>query len=181
MFSANFDRYFMKIRKATIEDLPLVREIGTQTYRATYPSILGEEQVQYMLDKFYTPEALAGQMEEGHIFWLCFLDSIPAAFVSFSRTQSLEQTWHLQKIYILPKMQGKGIGRTLLTRVADYCREAGAQGVRLNVNRYNKARYFYEKLGFRVIREEDISIGQGYFMNDYLMELDLTKTEDGIR
>lgn len=171
----------MEIKKATIEDLPLVREIGTQTYRATYPFILGEEQVQYMLDKFYTPDALAGQMQQGHIFWLCFLDAIPAAFASFSRTQALKQTWHLQKLYILPTMQGKGVGRALLTKVADYCRDAGAQRLQLNVNRYNKAKDFYEKLGFRVTREEDIPIGQGYFMNDYVMELDLTKMEGGIR
>ena len=29
---------------------------------------------------------------------------------------------------------------------------------------------FYEKLGFQIIKEEDVDIGNGYFMNDYIME-----------
>jgi ribosomal protein S18 acetylase RimI-like enzyme len=40
----------------------------------------------------------------------------------------------------------------------------------LNVNRYNKARFFYEKLGFVIMKEEDIDIGSGYYMIDYVME-----------
>jgi ribosomal protein S18 acetylase RimI-like enzyme len=43
----------------------------------------------------------------------------------------------------------------------------------VNVNRHNKALHFYEKYGFKIIREEDIDIGEGYFMNDYVMELKL--------
>ncbi|MGZ8545109.1 MAG: GNAT family N-acetyltransferase, partial [Flavisolibacter sp.] len=46
----------------------------------------------------------------------------------------------------------------------------GATVLRLNVNRNNSARSFYEKLGFEMIGEEDIDIGNGYFMNDYVME-----------
>lgn len=171
----------MEIEKATTKDIPLIREIGTQTYWATYPPILGEEQVQYMLDRFYTPDALASQMEKGHEFWLCFVEELTAAFASFSRTDTKGEIWHLQKIYIRPEMQGKGIGRDLLRRVAGACRNAGGHRLQLNVNRFNEARNFYEKLGFRVIRQEDIPIGGGYYMNDFVMELDLTKTEDSTR
>jgi ribosomal protein S18 acetylase RimI-like enzyme len=39
----------------------------------------------------------------------------------------------------------------------------------LNVNRNNKALGFYQKFGFVILREEDIDIGNGYFMNDYIM------------
>jgi ribosomal protein S18 acetylase RimI-like enzyme len=46
----------------------------------------------------------------------------------------------------------------------------GGKALRLNVNRNNKAKEFYEKLGFTVIQEEDIDIGSGYYMNDYIME-----------
>ncbi|MEI9808163.1 MAG: hypothetical protein WDO16_09960 [Bacteroidota bacterium] len=38
------------------------------------------------------------------------------------------------------------------------------------MNRSNNAKLFYEKIGFIVIREEDIDIGNGYLMNDYVME-----------
>jgi ribosomal protein S18 acetylase RimI-like enzyme len=46
----------------------------------------------------------------------------------------------------------------------------GATTLQLNVNRNNPAKIFYEKLGFAVLNEEDIDIGNGYFMNDYVMQ-----------
>lgn len=171
----------MEIKKASFDDIALIREIGTITYWATYPAILGDEQVQYMLDKFYSPDAIARQMEEGHAFWIGFAGGVPAAFTSFSQTYGAEPIWHLQKLYILPEMQGRGIGGKLLEMVADRCREAGAWRLQLNVNRYNKAKKFYEKLGFRVVREEDIPIGRGYFMNDFVMERDLKETVNNSR
>src|SRR5690606_15645488 len=136
----------MEIKKATFDDIALIREIGTKTYWATYPAILGDKQVAYMLDKFYTVEALTRQMEEGHEFWLCLVDQVPVAFTSFSKTPGHERAWHLQKIYILPEMQGKGIGQKLLIAVADHCLKEGGMRLQLNVNRFNKAKDFYEKL-----------------------------------
>jgi ribosomal protein S18 acetylase RimI-like enzyme len=49
-------------------------------------------------------------------------------------------------------------------------KEKGATTLQLQVNRYNKAKDFYNKLGFTVIEETDFDIGNGYFMNDYVME-----------
>ena len=171
----------MEIKKTGCEDIALIQEIGATVYWSTYPAILGEEQVQYMLRKFYNPEALADQMLRGHSFWMVFIDGAPAAFTSFSETDKGAGTWHLQKIYILAEMQGKGIGRRLLKEVAEHCRKNGGQRLQLNVNRYNRAKEFYEKLGFRVIREEDVAIGEGYYMNDFVMELDLKEMADNNR
>src|SRR5690606_10757541 len=171
----------MEIKKARFEDIALIEEIGTTVYWSTYPSILGDAQVQYMLRKFYSPEALADQMLKGHSFWIVFVDGAPPAFTSFSQTNEAADTWHLQKIYILTKMQGKGIGRRLLKEVAEHCRKNGGQRLQLNVNRFNQAKEFYEKLGFRVIREEDVAIGEGYYMNDFVMELDLKEMADNNR
>jgi hypothetical protein len=39
----------------------------------------------------------------------------------------------------------------------------------LNVNKYNKAKFFYEKLGFTITKEEVIDIGNDYVMDDYVM------------
>ena len=41
----------------------------------------------------------------------------------------------------------------------------------LNVNKYNKARFFYEKLGFTIVKDEVIEIGNGYVMDDFVMEV----------
>ena len=66
--------------------------------------------------------------------------------------------------------QGKGVGKTLIDHISGKLLQQKVHTLRLNVNRLNKARLFYEKLGFTVIKEEDVDIGNGYFMNDYVME-----------
>jgi len=43
----------------------------------------------------------------------------------------------------------------------------------LNVNRNNKALHFYEHKGMKKLREGDFPIGNGYYMNDYIMGLEL--------
>jgi GNAT superfamily N-acetyltransferase len=77
----------------------------------------------------------------------------------------------LHKIYVLPQEQGKNLGKDLLEFVIQKVQKAGAQELQLNVNRYNKAVHFYQKQGFTIISKEDIDIGNGYFMNDYVMSL----------
>ncbi len=67
-------------------------------------------------------------------------------------------------------MQGKGVGKLLLQEVTDRAQQLGQDTLLLNVNRFNVAIDFYKRQGFYVIAEEDIDIGNGYFMNDYLME-----------
>ena len=70
-----------------------------------------------------------------------------------------------------PGLQGQGLGKILLNHIIDLLKKQGAFKLVLNVNRYNKARQFYERMGFTVIREEDFDIGNQYFMNDFVMEL----------
>jgi ribosomal protein S18 acetylase RimI-like enzyme len=63
----------------------------------------------------------------------------------------------------------------MLEHIISEIKLAGAKAMQLNVNRYNKSVHFYEKQGFTIIRQEDIDIGSGYFMNDFVMELPLSK------
>lgn len=160
------------IRSAAAEDIPQIRNIAAATWPEAYGSILTEEQIRYMLQLFYSPEALLQQMQEqGHRFLMLEENGQQLAFASYG--QLSQEDWKLHKIYILPGQQGKGLGRLLLDRILEALQQEGAEGLRLNVNRHNKALKFYERLGFTVIGEEDIDIGEGYFMNDYIMRLGL--------
>jgi len=124
-----------------------------------------------MLDMMYSTETLTRQMNGEQRFCLCYDNDRPVGFAAFGEKPG--HTWHLHKIYILPGQQGKGIGRFMIHHITDIIKPMGARALQLNVNRYNNARLFYEKTGFRVLREEDIDIGGGFFMNDYIMELQL--------
>lgn len=160
----------LEIRSATLADIPLIRELTMQVWPQTYTPIIGAEQVNYMLDRFYNPEALRQQIEGGHKFLLAYDNGEPVAFASYSETEP--QIYKLHKLYIIAGQQGKGIGRILIDNIVEDLKQRKVSALRLNVNKYNTAaQAFYEKTGFRQILEEDIDIGNGYFMNDYVLAL----------
>lgn len=160
----------MQIIKATPTHLGTIQNIAARTWPTAYGAILAPEQIAYMLDLFYSEEALLRQMATGHQFLLLMDDDEEAlGFADFEFNYE-EATAKLQKLYVLPQTQGTGAGRLLLDAVVSAAQNAGQQRIILNVNRHNKATSFYKKQGFTVIREEDIDIGEDYFMNDYIME-----------
>ncbi|HEY0177498.1 MAG TPA: GNAT family N-acetyltransferase [Pedobacter sp.] len=163
----------ISLRKAKEEDLPVIQRIGTATYWPTYGPLLGKEQVDYMLEKFYSIGALNAQLMEGHIFLIAHEDGKDLAFASYSVFNQGYLAVKLHKLYVLPEAHGKGLGKFLINEVRDKALEMNASSLQLNVNRYNKAKDFYEKAGFITKETVDIEIGNGFFMNDYVMELPL--------
>lgn len=163
----------IKIKPAEINDLPVIRKLAYEIWPSAYGKILGKAQLDYMLDKIYSASALTHQMNVlKHHFILVSENKMPIGFAAFSAHIN-PFIYHLNKIYVLPDQQGKNIGKQILDYIISEIKKSGATSLQLNVNRHNKAFHFYEKQGFRIIREEDIDIGEGYFMNDYVLELKL--------
>jgi len=160
----------ISVRIGKEEDLEIVREIGSTTYGPTYAHLLGQEQVDFMLGQFYSPAALLSQFIDGHIFLIAGEGNKDQAFASYSIVDHENHVFKLHKLYVLPEAHGKGMGKFLINEVVDRAREAGGKALQLNVNRYNKAKDFYEKAGFKIKETVDLSIGNGFFMNDYVME-----------
>lgn len=158
----------LNIRKATTEDIPLIQKLTYSVWPQTYASILSQEQIEYMLDMMYSHTSLQKQMAEGAQFIIVNNNNEPVGFASFQEAEPA--IFKLHKLYVLSNQQGKGTGKYVINHITDVIRSQGARGLRLQVNRHNKAKEFYEKLGFTVIEEADFDIGNGYFMNDYVME-----------
>lgn len=160
----------IKLIEATTEDIPLIQTIAEQTWRPTYGHILTEEQTLFMLDMMYSSESLTRQFET-NTFIFAYEGDTPLGFACFESKN--DEVMKLHKLYMLPAAQGKGIGKLLIQEVAKYAKQQGLKFVHLNVNRNNKAIGFYEKQGFKIIKEEDINIGNDYWMNDYVMQLEV--------
>jgi GNAT superfamily N-acetyltransferase len=156
------------IRKATAEDIPLIRELCFKVWPQTYASIVSQEQIDYMLDKMYSSPSLQKQMDTGSQFILVYDEADPVGFASYF--EKAPSVYKLDKIYVLLSQQGKGTGKFVIGYIINEIKQRGATSLQLQVNRYNKAKDFYEKMGFAVIDEKDFDIGQGFFMNDYVME-----------
>ncbi|MBD1363590.1 GNAT family N-acetyltransferase [Mucilaginibacter sp. ZT4R22] len=161
------------IKEAAIADTDAIISIATETYWSVYGPILTEEQINYMLGTIYSVETISGQIENNvQSFLLLLEDEEPVAFAAYSPRAENPDIYKLHKLYCLPKTQGKGYGKVLLNAVADKVKEAGKNTLDLNVNRYNNAKTFYEKMGFKAIYEEDIPVGD-YWMNDFVMRKEL--------
>lgn len=161
------------LRKATAEDLPIIRTLAEQTWPAAYSHMLSAEQLTYMLEMMYNKGELLHQLTNGHIFLIASLLNEDVGFASFSLTGAETQTFHLDKLYVLPKVQGKGVGIMLMNEVISQVKAKAAQYLQLNVNRANKALGFYQNAGFVIKKTVDLDIGNGFFMNDYVMEKQL--------
>ena len=162
----------LQIKKAALEDIPIIRELTFAIWPQTYSSLISKEQIDYMLHMMYSPASLQKQMvEDGCTFIIVYQGNQAIAFASYNQTSP--QLWKLNKIYILPSQQGKGTGKFIINYIVEEIKHQNAKGLQLQVNRENKAKDFYEKLGFTVIKTSDLDIGNGYFMKDYVMELTL--------
>lgn len=161
------------IRKATIKDVETIRALAKEIWYDTYLPILAEAQLEYMLGEIYSTKKLSAQIKNNEQTFLVLVeDKQIVAFAAYSQREEDSDIYKLHKIYCLPATQGKGYGKVLINTVCEAVIKAGKHLLELNVNRHNKAKNFYEKMGFKVIYEEDVPIGP-YFMNDYVMRKEL--------
>ncbi len=164
-----------KIQSATEKDIPLIRDLTFKVWPQTYAPILSRQQIDYMLEMMYSEYSLQQQMLEGSQFIIVYDEKEPVGFAAYQET--IAGTWKLHKIYVLGNQQGKGTGRFVIDHISNEIGRKGATALQLQVNRNNKARQFYEKIGFTVIDQVDFDIGNGYFMNDFIMEKKLGRDE----
>ena len=162
------------IVKTGSEGIRLIQGLSQLIWPETYRQILTEEQISYMLEMMYSDKSLAEQINlKHHQFIIAYDDDKPVAFSSYGPKPDTDDVFRLHKLYILPGLQGKGIGKKMIDFIINEIKNAGIQLLELNVNKQNPAIGFYRKLGFRIIREENIEIGGHFFVDDYIMAMPL--------
>jgi len=163
----------MTIITASTQHALVIWDIAVVTWADTYKDILSKDQMDYMLDMMYSPTALEEQMNKlGHHFYLVKEDSSSRwqGFVSYQYDYKGSRSTKLHKLYVLPECHGSGMGRILIDKVCEDARNYGNKSVLLNMNRNNETLGFYKHIGFEIIEEEDIDIGNGFLMEDYIFE-----------
>lgn len=130
-------------------------------------------QIAFMLEWMYNLETLQKQANEGHLFYLLSNEEKAIGFIGIQPFHPRKNELKIHKIYVLPSEQGTGAGKKLLFSAKEIALKNGIEKLVLNVNRFNKAVTFYQHLGFQVDREENISIGNGFWMEDYVMSLSI--------
>lgn len=168
----------LRIYRAGLGDIETIQGMAQIVFRKTYADIITPEQMEYMMEWMYSSESLAKQVDApGKAFFIAELENVPCGYVSVEYEKTMNdgrKLFHLQKIYVLPDFQGKGLGRELFNHAVAYLEDSCSEPFRieLNVNRDNKAVHFYEHMGMRKDRQGDFPIGLGFYMNDYIFALD---------
>lgn len=160
----------MKITVVTQNQLPIIKDLAYAIWPDAYGKILSNEQLDYMLELIYNVDSLQKQLEQKHIFLLVEDENQFIGFASYELNYKNSNKTKIQKIYILPSIQGKGIGKKMITFIEEKAIENQQKSLILNVNKFNKAKDFYLSQGFLISYSEVIDIGRGFIMDDYVLE-----------
>jgi ribosomal protein S18 acetylase RimI-like enzyme len=159
------------IQRNTDENFTSIRAIAAAVWPIAYSATLSQEQLDYMMEMMYSIPSLQLQAnEKKHRFILAIEEETVLGFASYELNHGKKPKTKIHKIYILTNHQGKGIGKALINFIANEANERHQKGLILNVNKKNIAIRFYESIGFTISNEEVIDIGNGFVMDDFVME-----------
>jgi ribosomal protein S18 acetylase RimI-like enzyme len=156
----------LQLNKATHSDINRIADLAKLIWNQHYLSIIGQDQVNYMLDKIYNYESLLNQFSElNHLFFLISLNGKDIGFISISSRN--EEDFFIHKFYVDQDCANTGIGTQILSQLE---KKLSPKTISLTVNRQNfKSINFYFKNNFKIKSVEDFDIGNGYVMNDFVM------------
>lgn len=154
------------IISATTNDLPLINKLAVTIWEATYENILSKEQLAYMHLKMNSVQALSKLINQDHNFIIPYENGTAKGYSCY---KIYADKARIEKLYVLPDEHKKGIGKLMMNYIIEKAKEH-VSIIELNVNRQNEAVKFYKNMGFEILKDVDIPIGEGFFMNDYIMQ-----------
>lgn len=162
----------LEIKPAEAEaDLQKIADLATVIWHEHFPFILTEEQIDYMVDKFQSFHALKEQTANGYEYFRLFMDGV---FIGYTGIHEENGRLFLSKLYIKKDFRGRHISTKVFAFLVNLCRERGLSHMWLTCNKHNDHTLkVYDHLGFKTVRSEKNDIGNGFFMDDYIMEYEI--------
>ena len=159
----------VRIERAENRDaLDVIESLASEIWKEHYTPIIGKEQVAYMLEKYQSRPAMMEQMEKGMEYYLTSHGETPCGYLGIEKRGN---TLFLSKIYLLRYFRGRGLGRNMMEFAEQRAMELGCENIQLTVNKNNSETIrAYEKMGFENHGPLVADIGEGFVMDDFLME-----------
>lgn len=157
------------------DDIRDVAMLAHEIWNQHFVSIIGQQQVDYMLNQFQSPSAIMEQLSTGFEYFLAVTNQEAqeekAGYLGLFADEN-ESRLLISKIYIREQNRGAGLGNFLLDFVKNLAIERNLKIIWLTVNRFNLDTIdWYKQKGFVIVDEVKKDIGGGFFMDDYIMEL----------
>ena len=159
-----------RLDEMTADDFKTVAMLGETIWRQHYAQIISNEQIDYMLSGRYTPDSLRLYLNANDR-WLMILriSGKPVGYCSYALTKEPGEM-KIEQLYLLPNLHGMGWGKLMLDHIEEQARLANLGTLKLQVNKQNTvALNFYRKNGFNLCEEAVFDIGNGFVMDDYVM------------
>jgi len=159
-----------EILPVTATDVEAIARLARVVWQATYPGIISQEQIDFMLAQRYDSVRLLAELRLDTVYWdKALVDGELAAFSS-TVASTLANEWKLDKIYVDPARQRLGMGGLLIARAGEHALRRGGDTLILAVNKRNAhAIAAYRKHGFAVREAVRVDIGNGFLMDDFIM------------
>lgn len=156
----------IEIKQAnTLKDIETVSQLADTIWREHYIPIVGKPQIDYMLDKFQSANAMTEQIAGGYEYYTMFYDQNPVGYLAIVKE---DLALFLSKIYVLKEFRGKKIGKQAMQFIEEKAKAYNKPKIRLTVNINNvNSIEAYTKLGFRNVGPLVTDIGEGFIMDDY--------------
>jgi ribosomal protein S18 acetylase RimI-like enzyme len=147
-----------------------VCRLARRTWQATYPGIISQQQIDAMLADRYAAATIQAQLDDPRHAWR--IARLGNELAGFAHAYLEHGACKLDKLYVDPARQRRGIGRALCEAMRAFARRQQAARLWLQVNRHNtQAVDAYRKYGFAVVEARVFDIGNGFVMDDYVMEI----------
>lgn len=155
------------------EDIRRTADLAEEIWHEHFTDIIGEAQVNYMVDKFQSYPALKEQLENGYEYYRIICDGEMAGYIG---VHPEDGKLFLSKLYLHKDFRGQHLSTKAFHFLKDLCRERGLSVIWLTCNKNNDHTLdVYDHLGFRTVRSEKNDIGNGFYMDDYIMEYSVTQ------
>jgi GNAT superfamily N-acetyltransferase len=145
--------------------------LAHQIWLEHYTPIIGQAQVAYMLQELQSEAAIQKQINEGYLYFL--VEDGQKRDIGYFSVAPREKELFLGKFYVSSEARGKGYGRQMMEFIQGMAREKGFPRIFLTVHKRNPSVAVYQKFGFAIWGPVVTDIGQGFFMDDYRMGLEI--------
>ncbi|NEW09709.1 GNAT family N-acetyltransferase [Paenibacillus sp. SYP-B3998] len=154
------------------KEIAEVARLAAEIWREYYVSIITIEQIDYMIGKFQEVPAITDQIyHQGYEYYLIHHDNSAVGYMS---ARQEEGKLFLSKFYIGKEHRGHSYASQALAFLEQLCKDRNLSHIWLTVNRHNESSIaIYEKKGFRTVREQIVDIGNGFVMDDFIMEKEI--------
>ena len=151
------------------EQVPALATLANTIWHECFTTILSQEQIDYMVARFQSESAMSQQINElGYRYF--FLQEGNEA-VGYMGIQTTEGKLFLSKLYLKKAYRGKGYASQAFHFLESLCKKEQLSSIWLTVNRHNnQAIEVYQHRGFQLIRAQVTDIGQGFVMDDFVLE-----------